>query len=615
MEERLINQLITYTEGNIERQQYGTRRTAGEDPYYPIMVLHFGKGQEESCRKLSHALISVWPAFQQEIPFLAVVEKGTDYDVLTLQEDGTLGNAVDFQEAADNCFDIQHHFHSYDKIILNIVVDTADLDDVSAFQQREKIIEDLKLQIEEIGHECSVAIYYLLNERGKGTALAKEIKQEIAHAALQVNTARFVLSNRFHNRTVLMPKDDDRWKLVRSLILLSDDVARNGSIFSKDILTVKYSKLEKDNRDISSSVLKELLNCMDGKRREERDALNLENILNRMGISTMNGKFELLDRYVLSKNIDLNRILYSLPRGSEEQLNIGINTELTEAELDQITMGAWSAYINSVVNQLAAEILNNVNIKAALKDEYGSLLSRNLNVYDFVYIQDHFSTIKEKIEARSAKWPSNIRVSQIIQSVLIYYMAQKPEITELFYDVIKEKSKDANACKQELDALLDDIPTLPRTNDQEVHDFYAGITRRYLNEHMQEISAVFGSLSVPEFRSRIRQLLDKITALPIFNSNFLGEIQQRLNATPEGAANYIWNRLYGTAGNRQYLRTTVELSSPSLSVVLLKQDSELQRLFAAALVRTDYGFYNTGNEDSIEAIQIFEIDRNDLLTE
>lgn len=610
---RLVDEIINYTKEKIISQEEGSIQLKGNRPYYPVSIFLFGSTAFSHYQGIRGKLKSYWPAYMSVVRFFYVddfnQENYEDIKAIDIVNGEVSIQETSLVEQIDSEFDESNGMVSSNKLLAYAIYDSSDIKDEGQLEGLFKSINLVREELNLIGYNELFAVFHVLNERGRG--VAGKIKEVLKTGNYFADTSNYILSNRFHNRTTLMPKNDDRYGLIASLIAVSDDGSNDGGFFNLGLFTVKYSRIEKDYSSMAIATVSTLLKCVHSKRSSIKTTFTMEEILGQLGLSVY-CKFMGLESIVTSKKVNLGYFIPYLPRKQRNDFNIPITMNMTEQNIDELTMGGWSALARYVAEMITREV-NETPLGIKAKAEYQNFLISSMNVYQLAYIKNNFSAIKENIDGQVVKRPEGAPIGNLLNVAPYYYVAENPKSADVYYEALYEVSENAEKCEKTLNELLNELAAIPETKNQELSNMINWFVSEYLKNHPDKIDSLFKIVDSDRFMKEIYSILDKILELDVFDDDILGLVQKMINNNNDEAGSYIWEKLYKNLADRQYVATLTQLTSPRLSVVITQKGTTLADVMSKTIGREGFSLYDSGTKNMIESIQLYNIDPVDLV--
>lgn len=615
-DECLLGERLASTKDKLVKRQRNEIQMRGGRPYFPVCVFLAGEKAFAHFEELRDKLKLFWPAYLDVLRFFYIDDFTiADFtDINCIDMDSTKQNTVNLIEEIDSMYNESNDMQSSSRLLSYFVYDSSDLKNNEQVQCLFTLVDSVGQSLLDTGYEIRFAVFHLLNERGKSTA--NEIKKKLKDGCCREGVSNFILSNRFRNNRTLIPQNDDRYRLIGTLIALSDDGRHDGGVFSSgEILTVKYSKMEKDYNTMATAVVETLLKRIyDMKDSEDfRTTFSIpDDMTSLLGLSD-DCKFEELENIVKSKEINLGALLPLLPRESEERLDSDIDIRMTEREIDNLTLGGWSVLAHVISDGIVKEV-NETTLRSRVKDSYRSLLIRNMNVYQLAFIKDNYRLIEENINNNVVRWNPDARLCDKMSQVLLHYVAINPRSGEVFMETMHEVSDKASKCVDIINELLSELATIPEPKDKKLYDLISDEVYKYLagSGNLNRIKKLYHTVDEGAILNEIDSILEDLTQLSVFNFDMFGFVQKMISEGEAEASDYIWRSLHSELTNRQYMSTITELNAPGLSMVITKKDTKLAQVLEEIIGATGYEIYDSGISDVIESVEVYTVDDREI---
>lgn len=614
-DEHLLGERLASTKDKLIKRQRNEIQMRGGSPFYPVCIFLAGEKAFANFEELRDKLKLFWPAYSDVIRFFYINDFAVSdvTNISCIDMNSAKCNMVNLIEEINSMYNESNTMQSSSRLLAYFVYDSSDLKNDNQIQSLFSTFDLVENALLDTGYELMLAILHLLNEGCKG--IASEIKKKLKDGYSRERVSNFILSNRFKNKKTLTPMNDDRYRLIASLIALSNDGRHDGDVFNNGaILTLKYSKLEKDYDTMAIAVVETLLNHVYNLKynTDFRTEFSIpDDMTFLLGLSD-DCKFEELENIVKSKDINLGTLLQYLPRECEERLDSEINIRMTEREIDNLTLGGWSALVHVLSDNIVSEV-NETALRNRVKDSYRTFLIQNMNVYQLAFIKNNYRSIEENINNNVIRWNPDDRLCDKMSQVLFHYVATNPRSGEVFMETLREVSDKASKCVDIINRLLGELATIPKPKDVKLYELISNEVCKYLVGNLNHrIEKLFCTVDEGTILNEIDSILEDITQLSVFGSDMFGLVQKMISEGEAEASDYIWRKLHYGLSNRQYMSTITELNAPKLSMVITKKDTKLVQILERIIGMTGYEIYDSGISDVIESVEVYTVDDREI---
>lgn len=608
-----ISELLTGLTDILENQ-VRTRITSNM-PDTPIAIVYAGEKAFEAQEEIQNTLKGIWRGRTEGICQFLMRGDGyclpeKDGSVTELQEDV-------LQEKMDEMFALEQSFRTMNGMLLCQILDTADYATMEAFEKGYRAPDKLK---EQLGMSfCSIMKIVMLDESGKGRALAKEIKETLRTWFInedEATQATIILSNRLKNGVLLAgERIRENYALAGNLIVLANGsngvfapkMAQMFPIRQPHFVTASYSCIRKPNKKICEILINTVLSWLES-RFNEGELLSTDIISQRLNITAgvMKAIEECFQQNV-AEVLPGREALEYLPRNSADLESIGARIF---AEFDRITMGSFALFYKDTFHSVC-------NSKAM----------RNL-------FRERFAEeVRRQITPREA---ARSFTAQTVEQVLGQLRYDAPSDRKPAYQYMIEKVK-ADFCEQVIpicDEVMQSYGAESKNHIQQItevvqefqHNYMLGVDETlksyYQNLVTEKLESGLGDPLLRVFNQTgltkakmLEAVYDTISLLftsnPIFGMPLEDELTARMGGNGKQVQTIIQEELTNGLGERVRLQTSIvpEISFETILVNQKSEKGETGMLYQhLAEIFGNAECLDTGNSNSIEFIQMYSVD-------
>ena len=145
-----VRNFIRYFEARLRQiDRNGRGAVTGKEPQFPMLVVFLGEKAMKGYHALSTSLFRIWPQYQHEIQFLAVLERDskTEYVHLVEGEEETVQKELSADGISDMVsalFGLRNHFQDRRKLLVYYVLHTDDMNGDNGYDRWAGIQKDTK---------------------------------------------------------------------------------------------------------------------------------------------------------------------------------------------------------------------------------------------------------------------------------------------------------------------------------------------------------------------------------------------------------------------------------------------------------------------------------------
>ena len=605
---------------SIDRDSLGA--VHGKEPYFPMLVLFLGEESMKGYESISRNLLLAWPQFREELKFIGVKSPSESPEFVKLEHGQQSPMTTDeVAKVLDELDDARNHFKDYTSDLLYYVLDATSIQTAEDLHAWISTIEAVKDELDIYENDIMQMLFVLFDEGKRRRRQSRRIRNamsEYCEGGANERYRMFLLSNRL-STSKLLHGWDSHYRICASLMALSnnDDTNIADTLFHDGVATVSYVHDEKPVNDIGQVVVRSLVDYLGGDD-EISYVLDFEDmsLAQRLGFND-HGTLSLLDDYVEKQLVPL------LP--TPEQINLfprwtsddfGDISGYAADDLDNLTMGTWSAVLEGLVNGILERVRTDGMRRKQWSDEYKRMLSEEFKVGELVSLALHSDDIRKMF--RNASEPTATgNVLEYAKRKMRVLLSSNKEIAELFADAIDNQARYSNEFREVWKELCRSTLELHEVHDTNLVAFYQGKVRNYLDRHGFELKRSFRDVSsLDELRKFLFDAIDDIIQSdPVFTASYEDEQESRLSRDvhAQTAQQYIRQKLTGE-NLETYLQVNLSLNSTPLKSVLLKEGTKLSENLKHDLSPSTY-YYDTGYGNAVEVLNVHDVLSQNILTD
>lgn len=618
-----ISDLIQYFDDKlrqIDRHRIGDN--IGKEPQFPMVILFMGENGIGGFSEVYSHLVQFWPQYQNELVFLGI-ENHTDeiecYD-LSMNNAEVVRQKISLDNLGDrvlSLFGLKSHYQDRSKLFIYYILDTTRFTNVSDFKWWMETIKKVKTSCGVDNVDLLDFLFLLLNENiGERRAVAIDIKNCLYEYLEKYVTAVMMLSNRRSDHVIL-----EEWnivyRMVSDIVALTNncDTQISGRVLTPGVFTASYEFEEKPTSQIGQVIIRELIEKLSNESFDPRIAITRDNSLDaKLGLSSEK-TLNILDEYAQQALYKLlpneDKLILFPRRDTVEYDNLSF---FSEREFNEITMNSWKCYLDQIVFQAQEHIRRDSSMRIRWKEEYSNTISNNFSIGELIWMKDHLDEIRNLLNDARRPNPEK-KVLSAAKSQLRFLLSSNPSIMDIFVSEIEALGKNAESFLESWQKLLRSRLKLHSVRDENLKKFYEQKATLFFDYNGTSIKEQFSYVSnMEELKMFFEDIIDRIIdSDPVFSSAFEEELESRLNEESEqkNAKQYIRDILTGHKVPI-YFQSNFHLGQPVVSAILLNVGTPLYRNLSNNLSPTTY-YYNTGSSNAAEALNIYEVGKDNLI--
>ena len=616
-----MQQFIQYVDEEIHKLEFNA--VGANDyrkPEFPMLVVYLGDGSEAHAA-LSEHLCRLWPAYRNDLRFLEVQRDGEALSVTRLAARSEQREPIRLEQLGDvvnELFDSANNFRNQSNMIIYYLLDTTPFKSPDELYDWMDAVRRLQEAMDVNENIMNNLLFLMLHGGVVRQSIYKGIRARLADFADGTAADRFPLKN-----VVVVSKYLDNGNVLRdwtvgyqiaaAAIALSNDYDPmiRAPFFSSPVVTPYYSIVQKASPEIGQVVVTQLLNTL-AHEMDTNAALQLgavPNLRERLG-KEKDGTFTFLNQYVQTHIHELlpsPDLLTAFPRREPDGYMDMVN--LTAQEFDDYTMGAWSAFLQSLADRMIREIQG-----SGWKEHYAAHLQQSFTPGELRCLKHNRGQVAEVLKRVDAP-THNGDVLTMARNYLQFYLSSRPNTLRLLGEAVKQSGEIADQFDAMWRALVDSQQEVHMTENDVLRTFYGKKVKTYFDYH--PVAGLVEQLQrcrdERELEAFVKEQLDQILRSDtIFAAPFASELTAMLNeqGLPQTPAQYIHARL---SDGHTYLNTINHLGTKAgLPTILMDQDQESLYKGLRTNLTEDVFCYDTSVINSVEYLQMYRVTGDNL---
>ncbi len=609
--------LIQYFTAEIQRfDNKRIREGAGSGPKYPMAVVFLGNAT--ACYDiLSKRLEQLWPQYTGELLFLHAQEgDGAACHVSMLQptgQDAFTEAPVDVGEQIEALFNADRHFEDRGQLLIYYVIDSSNMTSLEEFKRMVALKTRFQAAAGVQYYSARDMLFLLLDNFGRKTELSDQILSCFADTIPDFSSTSVMLIGRVRHDKI-RNEWSECYRAIASIVALTNssyDVMAN-SILQAGCHTLAYHREEKPTRDIGWVMVKNLLDYIS------------QNLIGQDQPTIASEEIERFFSYQSLVDTYVNRVLATrLP--SEEDLLLFPRKNMDEDVLslnhrafNDMTMGAWLAYLRSLIKPVEDELSPDGDLADKWKRAYREQL--NVPIRTLSSLPENLESVYRVLEKESSLQIEEQKPLTAAKDWMLHELLKSKAVRKLFRSVIREQKQRADRFSEAWRAIQISMNQVHRPNDDNAElliEYYKKQGEKLLNDNKSELQKDFEKLTDADALEKFlqKQLNGIIEAIPSLTAPFEDELQQRLqyqqnDGTPKIATEFITERLASDAISA-FLTHITSLGPSVAGAVLLKRETELYEHIRNAL-NQDVRYYDTNDSSKAEAVYVYDVGKDNL---
>ena len=611
-----IDNLIAQAEAALEEKGQGVN-IVGNLPHYPMVILFNDSFDTNAVHTVFSKMARVWPQSSDRLVKNIYSLRCGAVEYTDCDGGGKINEAEFLRSVADE-LEMTDAFITMQSLMLYNVIDTSRLDGVDAFGKHYEMMKGLKALVD---CPCKTMLIVLLNDTMERRRVSGDIKKYLAKAE-GIYDSTVIISTR--KRSNSMCKVADLYKIVSDILVISNGDGANGTydleyktrvgnLYNGGTYVLSYIHHEKPVHNIAAQLLETVIdraNELAGKK----DGLSGPELTKRLGMS--DGRFKLCDRFVSEQNIKTDTAMLShlpLRRIPEDDFINFKYSNFRNISYDEIIAGLAENYcknrlsgtvdISGLCESFKKEICEKISAP-----EFASLTDEDL---DYV-----FSSLNPGTN------DSEITVSEYFRRQVGIHMKKDvifPALRKIIVE-LRENSRRVVADVAELHSEYKKyIPV-----DANLGRIYKMTAENYLNSNNISDAKIVGagndrSGTVNAIYSCFEGILKENAEL--FSLPFIEEWAHRLDMSGDRIYKEISNTLSATGNDESLYYYGNYPISEKLKIFMLhttdyggKNPTDLYRYLQQTFSDDNLvQYFNTGYDNSIEAVTLISCSGNNLL--
>ncbi len=441
----------------------------------------------------------------------------------------------------------------------------------------------------------------------------------------------YLISNYMKSGTLL--GDDRIWqnyRLISNIMLLGgnkgQNIIRSEQLFS-GLKTVSYVLLTKPTDEIARASLKALMNRLHSFASEKnKKVLTEKEIKGKLKISNINGiewAEELYREKILIK-LPRENVLEYLPfQKRDDMKEIQKEKNLTSELAEHYTMGVWHCFMERNYIQVVKNYFALKENEEYIEELIHSQIQKEFSYFDLLALKNETlsEVLKEKYISQLGKrdndWTKKLHLLGINESKRIFYDYIKELLQKQLIRLSEIAEKYEEGFKQYWEEIKKESDKVGG-EEKTIMDFY----RKTVNEFVDECGEKYASelFEMPAVKEdilkRIGRIYLKLIEREVYVYDFEGDMDNRLSMlSPEKKHMFVQDELQKNLSGSIRLKTVMEPSVRKVCCYYLINESakyakELQKKEGFGV---NFMLYNLNRTDSIEQMEIYDIEKPELL--
>lgn len=596
----------------------------GRQPEFPMVVILLGEEAMKGYLDIAFRLFQLWPSYQNSICFIGITGTAESTEFYNLsQNNGNMERSnlqeYEAQKLVDSLTDKKNNFYNRTKKLAYFVLNTAELTEDSDYDTWMRLYLKVK-DVLDLSSEPELFVLMLDEKNRIQKETAKRVRNSIADEN-SVASQTLLLSNRDSGNGTT-----DDWtscyEIIANVIALTNNSETRiaNVLFQKGIYTVSYVSEKKPTKEIGWVVATKMIEHLTQLQSTaaENNPFHDNSINNRLGLSR-NQTLKILDSYVEQN------LFRQLP--DEEQLHLFPRVDDTFYEdivpcsakkFNEITMNAWQCYLDRIMKEAKEKVESDLSLTEKWTREYEEYLKDTFSVNELIVLGDNPEKVSLILKSHNPITVDEDIVESARQEIKDR-LSSDPMILNVFINVVKKCGAEAKKSFDIWGQLIESMRWIPPVNDQTITNFYGRRIKNYFDRKEKEISDELKEITDIEKLDRfLKKTMDGIidSDSAMFLATFDQERAERLKMEENfGDANSdIQKNLTDSEKMQKYLYIMCAYNAPIVSAIMLKFGTSLEKYLKRNLPGLHY-YYNTGNSSSAEVIEIYQVERYNLISD
>lgn len=601
-----------------ERETFGA--ISRFDARFPMVTVFVGdKTREEYSSLVRTQLQKMWPAYDDIFKYYVISDETTETTCWNLELEQL--DIESLRTQIKELFEDESHFANKLTLVVNYVFDTQFLTNAELINQTMCSIKNMKEMLAFPKQQTNAI--FLLNEQLGEELKAAEIKDKIndlyygTSGELKSIISNLILvSNKAFTGKYLNIERES--KIIADVITLyNDDDAKDAtSLYIDKVKAVGFNNVEKPVEDISKISVIAISENTNKIMTSITEEINMGASGNKFTSGNKGKEIpqikKIIDDFVCE--LPEESVLEKFPRNNSE--DVGPVGTMTSDDFNKLTMGAWDFFIVNRINEYLEVLTSESKKNESLRDAFKAYLEQTLSIFEIRDIKGNHARIDSLYknifgESNLNNGVGNNFLKEDVVNSLKNNLEKSNSFKSLFVSVLEELSSDVNELFDGWETYMKSINKVGLGKDNELEQYYSGIVTTFFRTNyvalVEQIKKIRSIENMKEFLDMT--FIKLVSNNPVYGYSFEDELKERLveNADSKDVQNNILRAL--SKNNEQYFNPTHQvLSGPVLSTVFIKKGSNIADELKSNMSKSTV-FIDTSNGESIDALQIYSVDR------
>ncbi|HEL9636496.1 hypothetical protein [Streptococcus suis] len=605
-------------EQQLRQESYKANLGRGENPEFPLYLLFLGEGLENRYESVRQDLLTVWPAFREELHFLQIKIEGEGYSYYHYVNGEMLSiSKTELRDLIGSSFDTrQAHFSSFNNLLLYVFLETRQLHNFSEFQTWMHIMGEVKNDFRfVVSNQLTTSLFLLTEPIHQPTQLTNSIRNElVAYVDNQPSLVDFssvyLLSNVCDNGTIITDLLQI-YSALSSLIVFTNSQLGISQITQRKVKTLSHLKLEKPFAAIAQSILVSFLELVSPVWKKLKTDGNLD-WAELFGLQK--GAFRHIENQIgsISNLLPTPEQLEYFPRMDVEDYDP--LSRFTARKFESLCMGSGRAYIEElIVDKLGKDQLEAYG-QSYYKEHYPTLTSQQLLA--FSRMMDP-TLVHQELEKEIIKPSMDLDILTYLQNLFWYQLFNSTLVKTQVIDALTSWTDQILQFQEEFDTLLNSQYQLHAVKDLDVEQYYKKLVENDWSRNSEDNNAGFRKVkSMEEYLAFMQSFISCLFSNnEIFIKSFEEELASRWQDRPDYQIADVHNSVYQQFGNQV---TPIMMSGAAgtyqmaCSALLMKEDTAVANYLKEQFTNSKT-YYNTGDGSSIVSMIIYNVENYHLI--
>ncbi len=590
---------------------------------YPLLMVYLGDQSARIHKELSKDIFRNWRNYQDEILFMKIHDENLDTFESAWGNGKFQRNTLrEIQTRLSKLSSVESHFANKNRYLMFFVLDAGGLESSKSLNSMLNMISAVQ---KTLGLDETVVIktgVALLNEELVYHKSGKILKNYFGeHIGILPLKSIGLISNFKEDGSYVVPDQYSRecGRILSDIIAMvdSENAQIRSAVMRVPVYAVSWGVKDKPLDDIGQVLTVELIDFLSRNDGADNNvSSNDKSNAHQLGLSE-NGYFDVIYDYVdecAEKLFPSDEQIEQFPRRSDDDLTL---SSLPARELDDNTMGAWSAYFDIVADSIKEQITKDDGVFKELCDKYLDAISKNFSSKKMDYYNIHFSEIEESIK-KNLEHCGSIPENNLLEyekKTISRVISGDDSVSKLFVEALREFFKNGSDFFKEWNRFKDSRNELfLEDNIGNVDSCYIPVVKTYLDKNsiqiMERFRKIRSSENLVEFMHSL--IDDMILANDIFKVSFMEELKLRCSGQDSTETAKRVKEFLDKGCEYKYLSCTNSPSVAFCSSVFMKKGSNLQKMLSEQFGDNTF-FCDTVSDTSIEIVRFYELKPENLV--